>query len=250
LHFTAHGDVLGHDPRVRLEAAIDLVNAQYRDAAFCLISGDMGNRGTPADYAALARRLARLEIPYLPLPGNHDRRAEFRRHLALPEGVMEAFIQYEVPLGHARVIGLDSLDPGADGGVLCPVRRDWLLERLAASEAPALVFLHHPPMALGLPMQDADRLAEGESVLDALAETGRVAFLGAGHVHRRHSGVVRGLPFATMASVLYQAPPPVPAWDWESFAPAREAPELALVTVEGPDIRVVPRQICPYETGT
>ena len=66
-HFMAEGDVLGHDPRVRLRAAVSHVNAHHRDAECCVISGDMGDRGTEADYAALVEILETLKILYFPM---------------------------------------------------------------------------------------------------------------------------------------------------------------------------------------
>ena len=53
LHFARAGDVLGHDPRLRLEAAVAHVNRHHADADCCIISGDLVNRGELADYQAL-----------------------------------------------------------------------------------------------------------------------------------------------------------------------------------------------------
>ena len=248
LHFVAEGLVQGHDPRVRLAQAISLINEHHSDAAFCVVSGDMVDRGTDADYAALASMLSGLTIPYLPLTGNHDSRPDFRRHLALPENTMRDFIQYEVCLAGARVICLDTLKQGSDSGELCAARRAWLRARLSEPD-PALIVMHHPPLALGLPMQDQDRLDDGEDVLDLLAASSNVGHLCMGHVHRPISGTAHGMPFTTSGSVLYQAPPPDPPWDWTSFRPAKEAPMLAVVDLDGAEARFQRVQICPYEVG-
>lgn len=37
-HFTQEGDVLGHDPRVRLQAAIDHINDHHSDARMCCLT--------------------------------------------------------------------------------------------------------------------------------------------------------------------------------------------------------------------
>jgi hypothetical protein len=104
-------------------------------------------------------------------------------------------------------------------------------------------------MPLGLPMQDGARVREGAALLDLLAAHGGVRQLCLGHVHRPISGCVRGIPFTTMRSVLYQAPPPRPAWDWSSFRPAAEAPALGVVTVEGQDVAIQFDEVCRYEMG-
>jgi len=95
-HFTIEGDVLGYDPRVRLRAAIDHINTHHSDAKMCVISGDMVNRGTKADYEGIRAQIEELSMPYLPMVGNHDNRSLFRQAFPLPESCMADFIQYKV----------------------------------------------------------------------------------------------------------------------------------------------------------
>ena len=250
LHFVADGTVQGHDPVERVSRAVDFINRHHPDAAYCVISGDLVDRATERDYAAVASHLDRLAVPCLPMVGNHDDRALLRRAMPLPETVMDDFIQYAVRTDAAHLICLDTLTPGADHGSFCQARLDWLAQRLsAAPETPAIVFMHHPPMALGLPMQDADRLKDGAALLDLLALHPQVRQLCIGHVHRPITGSVRGIPFATLPAVLYQAPPPVPAWTWDSFAPAAEAPALGVLTLQGGEVQIHNVQFCAYADG-
>lgn len=252
LHFVATGMVLNHDPRLRLSAALDHVNTHHADADLCVVSGDLVNRGTWADYTALRACLGKLKIPYHIMVGNHDSRAELQQVFDLPAGTMADFVQYAVPHPAARILCLDTLHPGADGGQLCCVRLDWLRTALAdAGLQPCLVFMHHPPMALDLPMQDRDRLAQRDSdlLLEMLATHNGTAHLFIGHVHRATCGIIAGLPFATMRSVLYQAPAPRPAWDWDTFAPAPEAPSIGMIYVSGSDITLQYEQFCAPAYG-
>ena len=252
LHFVAAGMVLNHDPRLRLSAAVDHLNTHHADADLCVISGDLVNRGTLADYTALKACLDKLKTPYHIMVGNHDSRAELQQVFDLPAETMADFVQYAVPHPAARILCLDTLHPGADSGQLCSDRLDWLKATLADAEhKPCLVFMHHPPMALGLPMQDRDRLAQSDSdvLLDLLAAHGGPIHLFIGHVHRATSGIIAGLPFATMRSVLYQAPAPRPAWDWDTFAPASEAPNIGVIYVSGSDFTLHYEQFCAPAYG-
>ena len=250
LHFVGEGDVLGHDPRVRLTAAIDHINAYHRDAGFCIISGDMVNRGTVGDYRALGVLLKRLDVPCLPMVGNHDDRALLRAQLGVPEGCMDDFVQYTVPTDAGLFICLDTQKAGADGGAFCAVRRAWLSKVLAgAGETPAYLFMHHPPRELGLPMQDTDRMEEGEDFLEFLGQFSNVKYLFIGHVHRPISGTMAGIPFSTMRSVLYQAPAPRPDWDWDTFQPGEEAPNIGAIRVAGGDVTLQYLQVCPHGVG-
>ncbi len=248
LHFVVDGYVLGHDPRARLNAAIDLINSHHGDADFCVISGDMVNRGTEGDYEALATQLDRLRVPVLPMVGNHDDRELFDTHLPTPEG-LNGFAQYVVETADGLVACLDTLDPGADSGAFCAARSAWLRDLLGQGR-PTCIFMHHPPMSLGLPMQDQDQLVSGDDLLDLVTSYPNVTYLMFGHVHRPIVGNVRGIPFATMRAVSYQAPPPVPAWDWSTFVPAAEAPALGVVMLKEGEVTLQYYDICAYSVGT
>ncbi|WP_235008407.1 phosphodiesterase [Candidatus Halocynthiibacter alkanivorans] len=249
-HFSASGDVLGHDPGVRLAAAVDHVNAHYGDSDLCILSGDLVNRGNRRDYQALKQHLDRLSVPYFPMAGNHDDRPLLREVLPLPEGCMAEFIQYTITTAEGLLICLDTQKTGADGGEFCAARMRWLARELdRAGDTPVFLFMHHPPMRLGLPMQDSANMENGAAFLDLLQGYPNIRHLFIGHVHRPVSGTVRGIAFATMRSVLYQAPPPRPAWDWDSFHPAQEAPEFGVLCVENADVTLQYVQFCPFETG-
>lgn len=99
-------------------------------------------------------------------------------------------------------------------------------------------------------MQDSDNLAEGGRFLDLIARFPAVRYLCIGHVHRPISGTVRGIPFSTMRAVLYQAPAPRPAWDWETFQPAQEVPGIGVLSIAEGDITLQFDQFCGVETGT
>ncbi len=250
LHFVAEGLVQGHDPQQRLDMAVAHVNAHHPDAACCVVSGDLVDRATAADYRAVRAGLDKLAMPWLPMVGNHDDRALVRALLPVPTGGMSDFVQYAMTTDVGLIVCLDTLTPGADGGSFCAARQAWLHDCLARNVGmPALIFMHHPPMALGLPMQDSDRLAEGEALLDLLAEHPNVRQLCIGHVHRPITGNIRRMPFATMRAVLYQAPPPVPAWNWDSFVPAREAPALGVIHMKDGGVLLQYEQFCDAEEG-
>ena len=249
LHFDA-APVMGHDPVARVDAAVDYVNRHHGDAAFCVISGDMVETAAETSYRSLRKRLDRLCVPWWPMTGNHDRRAQLRRHLPLPEAAMPGFVQYALEAGPVRVICLDSLWEGEDRGVLCADRLGWLEAVLRdAPERPSLVMLHHPPLPLGLPMLDPDRLENGEALLDLLEEFPGVRQICFGHVHRPVAGQVRGIAYAGLRSALYQAPPPVQAWTWETFRPAQEAPQLGVIACAEDRIGIQMVDFCKAELG-
>ncbi|MEL7254253.1 MAG: phosphodiesterase [Pseudomonadota bacterium] len=249
LHFSAKGRVQGYDTGARVDAAVQFLQDHHADAVACVITGDMVDRGTAADYAALRTHLEPLPMPVYPMAGNHDARADLRDTFPLPPSAMTDFVQYRVDLDGAVLLCLDTQKTGADAGEFCAARMAWLRTTLAATDGPVLIFVHHPPMALGLPMQDLDRMEGGAAFLQVLRDHRDRIHLCAGHVHRPVSGTKDGVAFTTARSVTYQAPNPQPAWDWSDFRPAHEAPSLNVISVTQSGIIIQQQQFCDASLG-
>src|SRR3954451_22943984 len=92
-----------------------------------VITGDLVDKGTPAEYDHLRRLLAPLAAPVFVIPGNHDSREALRAAFGgdgyLPR---DGFLQYQVEDWPVRLIALDTLIPGEGGGELCAERLLWL----------------------------------------------------------------------------------------------------------------------------
>lgn len=239
IHYSHQGNVLGHDPRTRLQTAIDYINTHHSDAEICLVTGDMVQRGEMLEYQALRDQLHQLRMPYLPMAGNHDNPEVLRQWLPLPSTCMDEFIQYTVPASNTKLVCLDTHKKDSSAGELCTKRREWLRTVLSDNSNHAVyLFMHHPPMNLGLPMQDIDKLEDAETFIDLITEFTCVNYLFLGHVHRPITGVIKGVPFSTMHSVLAQAPPPRPEWNWDTFKPSADAPCLGVVTLSDSEVSV------------
>ena len=249
-HFQNSGTIDGLDPRARLDAAVIYLNANYADADFAVLSGDLVGDDIAGDYAAIAPYLAKSKVPVYPLIGNNDDRAGFRQHLALPANAMPDFVQYTVETPREIFICLDTHKIGSHAGQFCATRQAWLDATLKENATkPAYIFMHHPPLALGLPPQDEIMLDEGEVFLDLIGRHANVKHLFMGHVHRPTAGTARGVPFATIGALSFQAPAPRPSWNWDSFQPAAEAPQLGILLIEGGNVVLQYTQFCDYKIG-
>jgi Icc protein len=158
-----------------------------------VISGDLTDCGLEPEYAwlrlLLDRHLAGLRL--LLIPGNHDRRENFRAALGDFEGVTAdpEFIQYVVDDLPVRLIMLDSVVPGAGYGELCARRLAWLDARLAeAPRRPTLLVLHHPPIRCGLHILDSINLRSMSELAALLARHPQVERILCGHHHRSMIG--------------------------------------------------------------
>lgn len=246
-HFQVEGLT---DHRVRLAAAIAHANQHHNDANFTIISGDLAGGETPDNYAAMAPILAKLAMPVYPMIGNHDDREGARAFLPLPVNTIPDFIQFSIDTPDGTMICLDTHKTGSHAGELCAARRAWLDQTLGdLGDRPAYIFMHHPPMALGLPAQDEISLDDGDTFLDLLGTHNNVKHLFMGHVHRPTCGTIRGIPFATIGALSFQAPAPHPAWDWDNFVPAKEAPHYGVLHISDGNVTLQYTQFYAYETG-
>ncbi len=192
-----------------LVRAVEHLNRFSPAPDLVVATGDLGHRGTPEEYGVIENILSRLSMRHLLLPGNHDERdnlrGAFANHGYLPqEG---EFLNYVLEEGPLRIIALDTLNPGQTGGIVCERRCDWLETRLGeAPRTPTLIFMHHPPTALGIPNFDAMACARGEAMGEIVARNAQVQLVACGHVHRPIAMAWNGALLTVAPSIAFQYP--------------------------------------------
>ncbi len=186
---SARVNPLKGDTRARLARVVAYLNALEPRPDLVLTTGDLTDFGTAAEYAALRSFLDRLEMPNFILPGNHDRRDALREafsdHDYLPR---DGFLHYVIDDYPVRLIGLDTLVPGQEGGALCSDRLAWLEDRLCEDQVkPTLIFMHHPPYRTGMPQLDEVNCGGGSRMAEIVACHRNVEGILCGHLHRSTS---------------------------------------------------------------
>jgi len=240
LHVVPEGErILGYDSAMRLRTAVNYIRKYHDDADYCIISGDLTDGGDAASYQLINKIMADCDVPTFSIPGNHDDRATMRAQLSFPDNIDAEYIQYSLVKDGCRLLCLDSLQENNAEGILCEKRLGWLESELSIQqELPTLVFCHHPPGKLFLPVQDQQQDSYGDKLLDILCAASNVQHLFFGHVHRPVSGSFRGLNFTALQSTALQVPLPYPAWDWHSFVPAEEAPAIGIIHISADSVVV------------
>lgn len=172
-----------------------------------VITGDLTERGKPAEYAALREEVGAIPLPLHLVTGNHD----------VPEALVGAFggtrflgggtlTSYVAEHPALSVVVLDSRVSGAPGGRLGPEQLAWLDRALALRPGvPALVCLHHPPVPVGIPFLDEMGLADGHALAEVVAAHPRVVRVLAGHVHRPVTAPFAGSTVAVAPSTYRQS---------------------------------------------
>lgn len=192
-----------------LARAVDHVNSLDPRPDLVLATGDLCHPGAPEDYAALKALLSRLAMPVFLIPGNHDDRDHLRTTFA-DHGYLPTageFLHYALEDYPLRLIGLDTVVLGEDGGLMCEERLAWFAARLAeAPERPTLVFMHHPPIETGQPFIDRLNCRGGEAFGRIVADNPQIQAIVCGHVHRPIHLMWCGTIVITAPSTCYQFP--------------------------------------------
>lgn len=172
-----------------------------------LVTGDVTDCGLDEEYEIAARLLGRLPWPVYCVPGNHDRREQFRNAFAagayLPAS---GYLNYVVDRPGLRIVALDSLIPGESGGALSTETLRFLDAALAeAPDCPTMVMLHHPPFDTGIAHMDRAGLGAGRDELIAIVSRhSQVERILCGHVHRSIQSRMAGTIVQTAPSVAHQ----------------------------------------------
>lgn len=228
-HVTRAGTLLGEiDTRAAFSRLMQRVVELEPKPDLIVVSGDLAETGTDEEYALVAAGLRGTDIPFVVVPGNHDRREPLRQAFRGETGIEPDHLAFSRAVAGVRLLGLDTLVEGSAHGALSDGQLGWLENELGqASSGPIVIVMHHPPFRTGIPAMDAIGLLPGGDGLARLLE-GRTNIAGilCGHVHRAITGSFAGLPAIIAPSASHQF-----ALDFESgdrFEVVQEPAQLAL----------------------
>jgi Icc protein len=171
---------LAAEPAAGLQRALARVLALEPVPDCVIVTGDLVDRGRPAEYDVLRELIGKYPLPVHLVAGNHDARDALRERFGL------AGTSYAAEYPDFTVVVLDSLRPElGDAGLLGDEQLAWLDATLAGRPlVPAFVCLHHPPVRVGIPGMDAIRLVDGPGLAAVVRRHPHVVRVLAGHLHR------------------------------------------------------------------
>jgi 3',5'-cyclic AMP phosphodiesterase CpdA len=161
-----------------------------------VITGDLVEHGTDDEYQVLHEVIDRFPLPLHLVAGNHDDPATLRSAFG-GTGFLGGTTHYAVDYPDVTLVVLDSA-----AGSLGPEQLEWLDRTL--ENRPAIVCLHHPPIAVGIPFLDRQRLTDGEELREVV-ERHTVTRVLAGHVHRHVTAAFAGTILTTAPSTHLQS---------------------------------------------
>ncbi|KRE11158.1 metallophosphatase [Bosea sp. Root381] len=175
------------DTNAATRQAIDAVLALEPRPDCVIVTGDLCDCGLAEEYEIVRAELERLPMPVYAIPGNHDRREVFAEALGQDSAYLpkHGFLHYTVEDFPVRLIGLDTVVAGESGGEICAEREAWLAERLAEGQGrPTLIFMHHPPFAVGIDGMDCIPARVSPGFVALIARHPEIERVVCGHYHR------------------------------------------------------------------
>ena len=140
------GNLRGTVTYSSLSAVLDDYQAGDWRADIAVVTGDLIQDDSAAAYANFRGLLGSLEIPVYCVPGNHDVRELMR------EALQDAPFSYCGTVHHDDwlIVGIDSCVSERAGGSISAAEFDRVDAEISASDtANVMLYLHHPPVALG-----------------------------------------------------------------------------------------------------
>ncbi len=193
------GRLLNVDTDASLAAVVALA-AQGEQADALLITGDIAGDGNSAAYERLDVALTPLQAPSFWLPGNHDDRPD-------ETGALRARFKRKISLPHWDILMLNSQLAGAVEGSLTALELELLSVAVAQANAEQkhlLIAVHHPLWPLGSAWLDAQRIAEADAFMAALAPLQQTGLIISGHVHQASDEIYERRRFLTTPSTCIQ----------------------------------------------
>ena len=220
------------NPCERLDACIENIIKYHSDAEFCVITGDLADRGDIQAYHDFRDIIQHLPMPCHPLMGNHDHRQVFCEVFPNVPRDEHGFVQHVLETPSGRFLMLDTLEHDANWGSYCDKRGKWLSNQLSSSgNVPVYLFMHHPPFEIGIPVLDNINLRkDSQRIHKILSNYTNIRHIFFGHVHRPVCGSWHGIPFSTMYGTNHQIQLDLNAEDY--FPHTHEPPAYCVILIE------------------
>ena len=193
-----------------------------------VVTGDHTNDDLAVTYEAMRDALRPWHDRAWFVPGNHEDRATLRA--TFPDrisGEGAERVRFSFSAGDSLCLGLDTHVPGKVPGHIGVDQIEWVEAQLQAHDpATAVLFMHHPPVLLGLAWLDRIGLAGREQLQDLMLRDERIRLVCCGHVHHESSHRVGSATVVTTPSTGLQFSPTSEEAEFVQAAPGYRIIEL------------------------
>lgn len=196
--------LFGLDPYLRLQLAIKSINKNFKDTEFIVITGDLTESGDTKAYRKLKRIVKKSKIEVILLMGNHDNRNNFVK-VFKNYPVIENYIQNTKIYNEKAFIFLDTKIENSPSGDMSDEQFLWFeKELLKVQDKDTYIFMHHPPMNVGIPIMDKMKFNSSKRLKLLLKKYTNIKYLFFGHLHRVVTGIWSCIPYFGIRGTNHQ----------------------------------------------
>lgn len=167
-----------------------------------VVTGDLVDDGWRHGYRLVAENLRSLDCPVHLLPGNGDDVQLMRSELAVVGTWINATgpMHFRTAVNGLTLLGVDVTVAGQSYGDVLP-HLPLLMSALADVTTRWLLFMHQPPLRIGIEVLDRVGCRNDSALLSTLVAMDRLPLaILCGHVHRPAFGRLGSMPVQTCAS--------------------------------------------------
>lgn len=189
-----------------------------------VITGDLCYQyGDINIYAWIKEQLAALNLPVHIISGNHDDTLLLSQVFGLDDLLQEDELYFQQRWNNYDVFFLDS-----SSGRVSAQQLAWLNQGLSTTNDPAIIFMHHPPLPIGVPyMEDKHALKNREDVSRVLLHNEHPITIFTGHFHVDKSVRFQNIDLHISPSCFFQIDWRVPDFKVDHYRIAYRWIELA-----------------------
>lgn len=177
-----HETLLGVNTWASFDAVLQAISASDQRYDLIVATGDLAQDHTVEAYQHFAEGVARLDVPCVWLPGNHDFQPSMYSALAETQ-IADA--KHVIVGDHWQIVLLDSQVFGVPHGELSDYQLEWLDNTLAKEpDRHTLVLLHHHPLPSGCNWLDQHSLRNSSMLERVLERYPLASTLLCGHIHQ------------------------------------------------------------------
>ena len=210
-------DSYGVDTKTNLTRVIARLRELRPDRL--VLMGDYSNKEPrKQDLEWICSRVSLSNVPFEAISGNHDYSPDVAEVCGLDLGLVGDKLYYRRDFGQYRALFLDS-----SSGSINDEQLEWLKMEMRSLSKPALVFMHHPPLEMGVPYMDEHYpLKDPDSAVFNTLFSGLVpVYVFCGHYHTARSTQIGPHSVHLCPSTYFQIKPEV-----EDFAVAHTMPGM------------------------
>lgn len=224
LYSNPNQTLYGRSTRETCREVIDWAKTHHWPPDAVVLTGDLVHDERVEGYRYLRQLIESLGVPCFCIPGNHDSTSLLAAEVD-PRAAQHCRIER---LGAWDLVLLDSTIAGSEGGRLATESLTALETYLGSgNERPAMVCLHHQPVAVGSRWLDTMQIENGDALIALADKHNRLRAILWGHVHQTYDHTRGDTRLLATPSTCAQFAPGLPEFALDDKPPGYRWLELA-----------------------